>query len=120
MLAAIGDSGVCNINALGRDLHSGENPRYGRAGRIPASVNVPAVEMVDPETKVLLSPDAVAQAFADVGAAPGKRIIIYCGGSIAATLDAFLLHQLGARDIAVYDASMSEWATDDALPIETD
>ncbi len=41
-----------------------------------------------------------------------------CGGGIAAALDAFLLHQLGYRDVAVYDASMSEWATDETLPIE--
>jgi thiosulfate/3-mercaptopyruvate sulfurtransferase len=46
------------------------------------------------------------------------RSITYCGGGIAATLDAFLQHQLGYRDIAVYDASMSEWAKDEALPIE--
>ena len=41
------------------------------------------------------------------------------GSGIAATLDAFLLHQLGYEDIAVYDNSMSEWATDESLPIET-
>jgi thiosulfate/3-mercaptopyruvate sulfurtransferase len=44
--------------------------------------------------------------------------LIYCGGGIAATLDAFLLHQLGHEDIAVYDASMNEWAKDDSLPME--
>ena len=42
------------------------------------------------------------------------------GGGIAATMDAFILHQLGYRDIAVYDNSMSEWATDESLPIETE
>jgi len=50
----------------------------------------------------------------------GKRILNYCGGGIAATLDAFLQHQLGYTDIAVYDASLSEWAKDESLPIETD
>ena len=28
VLAAIGDAGVCNLNALSADIHSGENPRY--------------------------------------------------------------------------------------------
>ena len=55
---------------------------------------------------------------AAVGADPSKRVLLYCGGGIAATLDAFLLHQLGYEDIAVYDASMSEWAKDETLPIE--
>ena len=117
---AIGRSDTCNLNALGRDLHSGENPRYGRPGRVPGSVNVPGFELVRPDTKEVLPPEAVARAFAEVGVEPRKRIIAYCGGGIAATLDAFLLHQLGFSDVAVYDNSMSEWATDDSSPIETD
>lgn len=119
VLAAIGGSGICTINALTADIHAGENPRYGRPGRIPGSVNVPAMSLVDPGTMEILPPEAVARTFAGVGAEPDRRIITYCGGGIAATLDAFLLHQLGYSDIAVYDNSMSEWATDDSLPIET-
>ena len=62
----------------------------------------------------------MALKFAEAGADPGQKVIIYCGGGIAATLDAFLLHQLGYDNIAVYDNSMSEWATDHDLPIEAD
>jgi thiosulfate/3-mercaptopyruvate sulfurtransferase len=116
--AAIGDAGACTINALAPDLHRGENPRYGRPGRIPGSVNVPAAALLDPQALTIRPPEAVAASFAAVGADPSKRILLYCGGGIAATLDAFLLHQLGYRDIAVYDASMSEWAKDESLPME--
>lgn len=119
MRTAIGDASVCSINALAPDLHKGENDRYGRPGRIPGSVNVPALALQKPGTLTLKSPKEVADTFAAVGADASKRILIYCGGGIAATLDAFLLHQLGYRDIAVYDASMSEWAKDATLPIET-
>ena len=119
MKASIGDPGVCSINALAPDLHSGANPRYGRAGRIPGSVNVPASSLVA-SSLALLPPDQIAQTFAGVGADKNKRILVYCGGGIAATLDAFLLHQLGYENIAVYDNSMSEWANDPTLPIETD
>ncbi|MDF2235043.1 rhodanese-like domain-containing protein [Albimonas sp. CAU 1670] len=118
MLAAIGDGAVCSLNALSPDLHSGENARYGRPGRIPGSTNVPAGSLVDPQTKRLVSPRAAAEAFAAAGATPEKRVLNYCGGGIAATLDAFLQHQLGYEDVAVYDASMSEWAKDERLPIE--
>lgn len=118
--AAIGSAASCTINALSADLHSGETDRYGRPGRIPGSVNVPAAAQLDPKTLALPSAEKAAAAFAAVGADPSQRQIVYCGGGIAATLDAFLLHQLGYQDITVYDASMSEWATDDALPMETD
>jgi thiosulfate/3-mercaptopyruvate sulfurtransferase len=120
MKAAIGDAGACSINALAPDLHSGANDRYGRPGRIPGSVNVPAANLQDKATLALLPPDQVQSVFEKVGADKSKRILIYCGGGIAATLDAFLLHQLGYEDIAVYDASMSEWAKDASLPIEVD
>ena len=120
MLSAIGDGATCSLNALDGALHAGANPRYGRPGRIPGSTNVPAASLVDPVRKTLLAPDQVAAAFRAAGAGPGKHILNYCGGGIAATLDAFLQHQLGYEDIAVYDASMSEWARDDSLPIETD
>jgi thiosulfate/3-mercaptopyruvate sulfurtransferase len=116
--AAIGDAGACTINALAPDLHKGDNPRYGRPGRVPGSVNVPALALVDAASLTLKPPEAVAAAFEAVGADPSKRILLYCGGGIAATLDAFLLHQLGYEDVAVYDASMSEWAKDETLPIE--
>jgi thiosulfate/3-mercaptopyruvate sulfurtransferase len=116
--AAIGDAGICTINALAPDLHSGENPRYGRPGRIPGSVNVPVASVVDARSMTFRPAGEVAATFAAAGADRSKRIILYCGGGIAATLDAFLLHQLGYANLAVYDASMSEWAKDDTLPIE--
>ncbi len=119
MLAAIGDKSTCTINALTADLHRGDNPRYGRPGRIPGSVNVPAASLQSKALEILPAAQ-VAEAFARVGADKDKRILIYCGGGIAATLDAFLLHQLGYTDVAVYDNSMSEWAKDGTLPIERD
>ncbi len=120
MQAGIGDATTCAMNALEPDLHSGANARYGRPGRIPGSVNVPANSLLDPKTLQLVDAETAAAKFAAVGADPSKRILNYCGGGIAATLDAFLQHQLGYENIAVYDNSMSEWATDPALPIETD
>ncbi len=47
-------------------------------------------------------------------------MICYCGGGISATIDLFLLHQLGHDSLTLYDGSMGEWARDPSLPIETD
>ena len=52
--------------------------------------------------------------------APDRKVLVYCGGGIAATLDAFVLTaMLGHRNVSVYDNSMQEWANDPALPMET-
>ena len=47
-----------------------------------------------------------------------RRVISYCGGGIAASLDAFVLHLLGRHDVSVYDGSLMEWSTDPSLPME--
>jgi thiosulfate/3-mercaptopyruvate sulfurtransferase len=119
--AAIGDPGTVTVNALGPQFHRGLEPsRYGRPGRVPGSVNVPAATLVDPATKRFVAPaDALAR-FAAAGVDPSRRVIAYCGGGISATIDLFLLHQLGFDDLTLYDGSMGEWARDPGLPIETD
>lgn len=119
--AAIADPGTVVVNALSPDLHSGKGPsRYGRPGRIPGSVNVPAATLVDRNTKGLASLDEAAARFRAAGVEQAKNVICYCGGGIAASLDLFVLHQLGYQNLSLYDASMSEWARDESLPIETD
>lgn len=118
--AAMDDPTVCTINALTPELHRGEIARYGRRGHIPGSVNVPAASLVDGDTNTFVDPATAARAFARAGADAAASTIVYCGGGIAATLDAFLLHQLGHGNVSVYDASMSEWARDPTLPIESD
>jgi thiosulfate/3-mercaptopyruvate sulfurtransferase len=118
--AAIGDPRTVTVNALGPQFHRGLEPsRYGRPGRVPGSVNVPAASLVDPATKRFVSPaDALAR-FAEAGVGKDQRVIAYCGGGISATIDLFLLHQLGFDDLTLYDGSMGEWARDQSLPIET-
>ena len=58
--------------------------------------------------------------FAAHGITKDKTVVAYCGGGISATIDLFLLHQLGYDRLTLYDGSMGEWAKDPALPIETD
>ena len=119
VLAAIGDGAVCTINALQAPQHAGAGGNtYGRPGRIKGSVNVPTVGLLDPETNTFLPPAALRQRF-DAVHAFDKKVITYCGGGIAASATAHALVMLGHPDVRLYDASMSEWAVDDSLPMET-
>ena len=120
VLAAIADRNAVIVNALGPQFHRGLEPsRYGRPGRVPGSVNVPAASLIDPHTKAFAPLANAAAKFDAAGVAKDKRVIAYCGGGISATIDLFLLHQLGFDDLTLYDGSMGEWAKDPALPIET-
>ncbi len=117
--AAIGDGAVCTINALTPEQHSGAGGNsYGRPGRIAGSVNLPAAHLIDPATNEFLPAAELRRRFAAVGAFD-KEVITYCGGGIAASADALALVMLGHPAVRLYDASMSEWANDPALPMET-
>ena len=118
-----GDGGVsCLINALGRDQHSGADGgrSHGRAGHIPGAANVPSGELTDPKTGLFRPAEDLASLFEAAGADRAQRVITYCGGGIAASNDAFVLAMLGYENVAVYDASMSEYATDPSLPLVAD
>lgn len=114
--------GSCLINALGRDQHSGADGggAYGRAGHIPGATNVPAMELTDPETGRYRPAEELASLFEDAGADRTRRVVTYCGGGIAASSDALALSLLGYENVAVYDASMSEYAADPSLPLVVD
>jgi thiosulfate/3-mercaptopyruvate sulfurtransferase len=120
VLKASTNRGTVVVNALGPQFFRGLEPsRYGRAGRIPGSVNVPAATLVDAASKAFLPLDDAVQKFAAQGISKDKRVIAYCGGGISATIDLFQMHRLGYDNITLYDASMGEWAKDESLPIET-
>ena len=119
MLAGLGERATCVLNALTEEQHRGGGVAYGRPGRIAGSANVPARSLVDPQTHAYLPADVLRERFAAAGALAAGRVITYCGGGIAASSDAFVLTLLGHEGVAVYDASLSEWATDPSLPMET-
>jgi thiosulfate/3-mercaptopyruvate sulfurtransferase len=117
--AAIGDAGVCTLNALLPAQHTGTGGNsYGRPGRIAGSVNMPALHLLDPATNTFLPADELRRRLGAVGALD-RPVIAYCGGGIAASADAFILTMLGHTNVKVYDASLSEWAKDESLPMET-
>ena len=119
VLQAIGDGAVCTLNALSPEQHTGTGGNsYGRRGRIKGSVNLPAAHLIDPASNAFLSAAELHRRFESVGAF-GREVITYCGGGIAASADAFALVMLGHPDVKLYDASLSEWATDPTLPMET-
>ena len=108
------------INALTSDIHNGESTRYGRPGRIPGSINIPFSDLMDINTHMLKSPKEALSVFEKYNINRDSEILNYCGGGIAATLNAFVLHQLGFEKLKVYDNSLSEWAMDTSLPMEID
>ena len=47
-----------------------------------------------------------------------ENVIIYCGGGIAATINAFAFHLLEKDNVSVYDGSLTEWNSSANRPIK--
>lgn len=116
VLAAIDDDDVTLVDTLGSDHYSGELAMYARPGHIPSAINVPCWDVLDDEGLL----ESAGLTVERHGGDPGQRMITYCGGGIAASLNAFALHRAGFDDVAVYTASLQEWAADHALPLVTE
>lgn len=120
-LAAIEDPDTVIVNCLRPESYKGLSPsNYGRPGRVPGSLNVPSATLIDQDNMSFAAPSDAEARFLEQGVTRDKRVICYCGGGISATLNLFQLHRLGYENLTLYDASMAEWASDPALPIETD
>lgn len=117
VMAAIGDGSTCIIDALPEAMFRGEATAYRRPGHIPGATNTAASSLIDTTSGRFLSDAELESKF---GSDRSSRTITYCGGGIAASADAFVMTRLGFEDVAVYTASLQEWAADPDTPLTTD
>ncbi|WP_373895797.1 rhodanese-like domain-containing protein [Virgibacillus sp. CBA3643] len=114
------DEDVILVNSLSEADFNGETDTYARKGHIPGSVNVFFGDLSSTETKELYDDEKLRKTFEESGALdPDKKVITYCGSGIAATWNALILNKLGQNNVAMYDGSMTEWADDPKLLLDT-
>ena len=116
VLASIEDGTVNLIDTLPEEFYRGEKSIYQRPGHIPGASNSSALNLFDESGRY--RPD---EELADlIGADRNARTITYCGGGIMASSSAFVMTRLGFTNVAVYTASLQEWAADPANPMVID
>ncbi len=109
---------ACLVDALPADSFDGTGTSYGpRSGHITGAINVPFRSLIEAETAGFVGPDAMHAHLTDAGLLGDRPVITYCGGAIAATVDAFALALFDKTDVSVYDASLMEWTADPDLPM---
>jgi len=95
---ALESGNVQLINALSPEQFAGTGgAHYGRPGRIPHSLSLPARAMVDPLTSCFWDLAVLRDKVRAAGIVIDKPAIHYCGGGIAATTSAFVMHLLAPR-----------------------
>jgi len=115
VFASIDNDEVDIIDALPEASYRGEMSMYDRPGHITSATNVPVFSLVADDGRYRSTNEL--RTFFDSDR--DTRTINYCGGGIAASSNAFIMTRLGYTDVAVYTASLQEWAADPANPMET-
>lgn len=98
VLASLEDSNVSIVNVLPLESYESKH--------IVGSVCLPCMDLMH-GLDYLLPDDQLAARLKDV--ASHQRIITYCGGGIAAAVNATAHLLTGHKNVAVYDGSLYEW-----------
>lgn len=99
VFAAMNDGRTCTVFAIPDGIYP--------AGTIVGSIVQPMMQLTR-DMSVFLPTEALAERLKDQTAY--DRIITYCGGGIAATVNAVAHLMAGNENVAVYDGSLEEWA----------
>ena len=120
VLCAIDSDSSAIIDSLSCAMYRGRADNYyGRPGHIKSAKNVSVVEELhDSDTNCFISLAAAQRIYDERGLDKSRTVISYCGGGIAATVNAFMLTRLGYENVAIYDNSMNEWGFDESLPMD--
>lgn len=106
VLSAMGDASICTEYTLPLEAYGGVH--------IPGSSFISALDLMQ-GMDALVSDDAFVSRLREGDRF--ERIITYCGGGIAATVNAIAHLIAGHENVSVYDGSLLEWMGE-GLPIE--
>ncbi|MBR9872798.1 MAG: sulfurtransferase [Vibrionaceae bacterium] len=108
---------IIDARSKARFLGEVPEPRAGlRSGHIPTSICLPFQELM---TGGHIKPvSELEQVFSELTIQDNKRLIFSCGSGVTACILLLAAHQLGLRNVSVYDGSWTEWGSSLHLPIE--
>ena len=113
-----GSAQVVDARAAERFRGAVPEPRAGvRSGRIPGSLNLPFVDII--EHGSLKAPGKLKAAFAEHKIDLNKPIITTCGSGVTAAILALAVEEAGGTVGGLYDGSWAEWGSRADCPVVT-
>lgn len=118
VLAAIGSKSALIVDARSAAEYTGAEKRSKRGGHVPTACSLEWNNLVD-ENGRFLDEVALRAMLAKAGVTSGKPVITHCQGGGRASVNAFVLEQLGFKAQNYY-LGWSDWGNASDTPIETE
>lgn len=102
VLKALNETDIAVVNVMPRESYDGKH--------IKGSISISSMNLMQ-QLDAFLPDDQIAAHLKEV--THNKRVITYCGGGIAAAVNATAHLMTGYENVAVYHGSMFEWLAED-------
>ena len=110
---------ICDARPTGRFAGAVPEPREGLpSGHIPGSASLPSADVIA-ENGQLKSASEIRAAFDTAKLPSSDPFIATCGSGVSAAIIALAAATIGNDQVAVYDGSWTEWASDPDRPVAT-
>ena len=118
LLASLGAHDLQIVDARSEGEFCGtEQMTNKRAGSIPGAKHLEWIDLLDKPTGRFKSADELRRLFADAGIELTAKTATHCQSGGRASVMAFGLELMGAKDVSNYYRSWSEWGNADDTPI---
>ncbi len=118
LLAAIDKKSAPQIiDARSAKEYCGDEKLAARGGAIPGSINLEWSDLIDKDTQRFKSAAEIAKLFKSAGIDPSKPTVTYCQSGGRASVMAFGMELMGAKDVSNYYRSWAEWGNDSKWPV---
>ncbi len=115
---AMADPSLCVWDARSLEEHTGERSFATHPGRIPGSLHLDWLDLMNKEANFTLRRD-LAAVLVDRGISREKSVVVHCQTHHRSGLAYLAARLLNYPDVRAYDGSWSEWGNRDDTPIET-
>jgi thiosulfate/3-mercaptopyruvate sulfurtransferase len=119
VLAELKDHHAQIVDARSQSEYCGEARTAKRNGAIPGAKHLEWSDLLDPRTKKFKSADELRRLFREAGIDVGRPAVTYCQSGGRASVLAFGLELMGAKDVRNYYRSWAEWGNAEDTPVET-